>query len=93
MMTTGPAEGSRAALEPRRSHSSSYLTRCRCVSRSFIKQYLNASNAGEVETLKAELEKTKAELEQANKEIADLKVRRCPLLRPVGSGLSGVGRG
>lgn len=42
---------------------------------SFIKQYLNASNADEVEHLKSELETVKAEKAQLEKELAELKVR------------------
>ena len=42
---------------------------------SFIKQYLNASNADEVEHLKAELETVKQEKAQLEKELAELKVR------------------
>ena len=45
---------------------------------SFIKQYLNASNADEVEHLKAELETVKQEKAQLEKELAELKVRCSP---------------
>lgn len=45
---------------------------------SFIKQYLNASNADEVEHLKAELETVKQEKAQLEKELAELKVRSSP---------------
>eukprot|EP01048_Picozoa_sp_COSAG05_P003863 COSAG05_NODE_189_length_14633_cov_44.869134_6_plen_59_part_00 len=41
--------------------------------RSFIKQYLNASNAGEVEALKAELDKVKEEKAALEKELAAFK--------------------
>ena len=44
-----------------------------CCWRSFIKQYLNASNAGEVEALKAELDKVKAEKAELEKELVTLK--------------------
>jgi histidinol-phosphate/aromatic aminotransferase/cobyric acid decarboxylase-like protein len=47
---------------------------------SFIKQYLNASNADEVEHLKAELETVKQEKAQLEKELAELKVRCSPYL-------------
>ena len=40
---------------------------------SFIKQYLNASNADEVEHLKSELESVKAENAALQKELAELK--------------------
>lgn len=50
---------------------------------SFIKQYLNASNADEVEHLKAELETVKQEKAQLEKELAELKVRSSPRLLSV----------
>ena len=46
---------------------------------SFIKQYLNASNADEVEHLKSELESVKAENAALQKELAELKVCSHPL--------------
>ena len=52
---------------------------------SFIKQYLNASNADEVEHLKSELESVKAENAALQKELAELKVCSHPLPAPPGS--------
>eukprot|EP01047_Picozoa_sp_COSAG01_P023487 COSAG01_NODE_1422_length_10360_cov_36.853815_11_plen_69_part_00 len=45
---------------------------------SFIKQYLNASNTGEIETLKAELDKVKEEKAALEAEVAQLKAGAAP---------------
>ena len=44
----------------------------------FIKQYLNASNAGEVETLKTELEKVRVEKDALQAELAAVQVPTPP---------------
>ena len=41
---------------------------------SFIKEFLNASNSGEIETLTAELDKVKEEKAALEKELNELKV-------------------
>ena len=65
---------------PRRPACQQYLPRAllnaprRLLEPSFIKQYLNASNAGEVETLKTELEKVRVEKDALQAELAAVQV-------------------